>query len=735
MPVAQVLTTTPSPIKLPAVESTTAAPAPEVTTSMRQSKFMNLVEETLNDTEVQEYVAKRKQEYKEEQARLEKEKKSTTSESQEKQFIVDNRLLKHSGPGMSYRLSKRLSDTKGKEDMATWGSIVTGVNEGDGWIRVGKDKYLPTMVRGIPVISQKVAGEFAEQVQFEQDDGTWAHGSIRSLGNWQQTFNIHIQDNAAGYDLDNVPERRLRHDLEASPQPTAGSGGSQLPLMHSEEAAASDEELPLTGDVDLAEDLPDGVFRPNVIAEVKINAGLQAGSWVRCRIVDRGESTDAYDLYVPSAPKGYQNMRNVPALAMRKLAAKSATLAPVEAAVATTPKIEEDSIDGEEGESVEVHVWKGPKAGQWLPGVIISTGTTPDSYNIRLPGVLKTHMDLRDVPGSKLRKANMKVEILEEEDYPTYLPGEAAMVVEPKEGGQEELHRCTIVDKGEFSNTYDMIDAQGITVVGVHAKFMRKISGGERTTTTTTAAPTPEPAVLNMRGVMQMITSLQDDLTQVFSLLSNSKKELRVWKKRSLDWEEGCSAQDRRGFVSHLMKMGEASSDFVFRNTPQECSMTSWKSKDSGVMWDELITCFAAAGNTSRECATCPSKFLLNVAEGCLAKCQPMLIPCIADEEGRLCAQKAAHCMDCIQEPTQKLLKCMNSPSQEVVGAALKTITKSGKAGLLDIEQGLRSKLSPRGFANANHAAFYGIRTLTYAWKAIMGRSKDDPSPPSESRL
>jgi len=77
-------------------------------------------------------------------------------------YEVDNSLLKADNQkGVAYRSSKRLEDkwtasletAAGDilEASAKWGSTVTGVDEGDGWVRVGS-RYLPKFVHGHMVL-------------------------------------------------------------------------------------------------------------------------------------------------------------------------------------------------------------------------------------------------------------------------------------------------------------------------------------------------------------------------------------------------------------------------------------------------------------------------------------------------------------------------------------------------------------------------------------------------------
>merc|ERR1712062_639423 len=57
---------------------------------------------------------------------------------------VDNRALKASSAGLGYRWSKRLNDTDSSRPdterkttgPAEWGSLLEGIDTGDGWLRV-----------------------------------------------------------------------------------------------------------------------------------------------------------------------------------------------------------------------------------------------------------------------------------------------------------------------------------------------------------------------------------------------------------------------------------------------------------------------------------------------------------------------------------------------------------------------------------------------------------------------
>eukprot|EP00435_Cladocopium_sp_Y103_P038459 s563_g10.t1 len=66
-------------------------------------------------------------------------------------FRVDNGFLKADSMGLGFRRSKDMKDLL-PNALAPWGSRVIGMDEGDGWLRVGPG-FLPFFVTGIPVIS------------------------------------------------------------------------------------------------------------------------------------------------------------------------------------------------------------------------------------------------------------------------------------------------------------------------------------------------------------------------------------------------------------------------------------------------------------------------------------------------------------------------------------------------------------------------------------------------------
>merc|ERR1712232_590073 len=71
------------------------------------------------------------------------------------EYVVDNSQLKASSPGLLFRNSKEMSDVCPIQG-AFWGSTVKGLDEGDGWIKVGQ-LYLPMKTRGCQVLTLKKA--------------------------------------------------------------------------------------------------------------------------------------------------------------------------------------------------------------------------------------------------------------------------------------------------------------------------------------------------------------------------------------------------------------------------------------------------------------------------------------------------------------------------------------------------------------------------------------------------
>ncbi|CAE7265122.1 unnamed protein product [Symbiodinium necroappetens] len=83
---------------------------------------------------------------------LRRQKAQDLREEAPKRFLVDNRLLHAGTEGVNYRFSKDLEDID-LSCTALWGSVVEGVDEGDGWLCVSGELYLPMQLAGVPILT------------------------------------------------------------------------------------------------------------------------------------------------------------------------------------------------------------------------------------------------------------------------------------------------------------------------------------------------------------------------------------------------------------------------------------------------------------------------------------------------------------------------------------------------------------------------------------------------------
>jgi hypothetical protein len=82
-------------------------------------------------------------------------------------FRVDNTLL--SAPtsrALAFRRSKTMDDKS--DSGAEWGSVVSGTIDGDGWLLVNGEGYLPLFVGGKPVLASVMAGPEPQHQQQNQ---------------------------------------------------------------------------------------------------------------------------------------------------------------------------------------------------------------------------------------------------------------------------------------------------------------------------------------------------------------------------------------------------------------------------------------------------------------------------------------------------------------------------------------------------------------------------------------
>eukprot|EP00927_Polykrikos_kofoidii_P066413 TRINITY_DN6200_c0_g1_i4.p1 TRINITY_DN6200_c0_g1~~TRINITY_DN6200_c0_g1_i4.p1 ORF type:complete len:431 (-),score=72.93 TRINITY_DN6200_c0_g1_i4:252-1544(-) len=73
-------------------------------------------------------------------------------QSKVKAFLVECDALRPTTKGLAFRRSKQLRDREEAVSGPDWGTVVDGVDEGDGWLKV-EDFFLPMAMNGLQVIS------------------------------------------------------------------------------------------------------------------------------------------------------------------------------------------------------------------------------------------------------------------------------------------------------------------------------------------------------------------------------------------------------------------------------------------------------------------------------------------------------------------------------------------------------------------------------------------------------
>lgn len=68
-----------------------------------------------------------------------------------KEYVINKGTLQTEAPGLGLRLTKRPEDKEGDDVYLAWGTTTSGVDEGDGWLRV-RDRFLPMVLNGVPVL-------------------------------------------------------------------------------------------------------------------------------------------------------------------------------------------------------------------------------------------------------------------------------------------------------------------------------------------------------------------------------------------------------------------------------------------------------------------------------------------------------------------------------------------------------------------------------------------------------
>lgn len=89
----------------------------------------------------------------------------------EKLYLVDSPELSGTTNGLAFRLQKRRKCKDTLTQGPRWGTTIRGVDEGDGWVRVG-ERYLPLSLGGKPVLVEQ-----EEDLTDDTSTGSQEHGS------------------------------------------------------------------------------------------------------------------------------------------------------------------------------------------------------------------------------------------------------------------------------------------------------------------------------------------------------------------------------------------------------------------------------------------------------------------------------------------------------------------------------------------------------------------------------
>eukprot|EP00930_Biecheleria_cincta_P027514 TRINITY_DN19317_c0_g1_i2.p1 TRINITY_DN19317_c0_g1~~TRINITY_DN19317_c0_g1_i2.p1 ORF type:complete len:948 (+),score=158.98 TRINITY_DN19317_c0_g1_i2:256-2844(+) len=106
------------------------------------------------------------------------------------EYLVDNSRLRANAPGIAFRFSKRHEDRDDLGELAAFGDVLLGIEEGDGWLRVqnpkGEIRYLPMEIQGILVMSRTAAEEQRGAREDRLRKQELAHRKEKDLEAWHR---------------------------------------------------------------------------------------------------------------------------------------------------------------------------------------------------------------------------------------------------------------------------------------------------------------------------------------------------------------------------------------------------------------------------------------------------------------------------------------------------------------------------------------------------------------------
>lgn len=104
------------------------------------------------------------------------------------EYLVSNMQAKSSTRGVSIRRSKDLNDKIKSEagGLCMWNSVVSGVETGDGWLKIGEGQYLPMAVNGVPVLFPSEPAQTSVGLNISDENGaTFARLVPLGVGQYQ----------------------------------------------------------------------------------------------------------------------------------------------------------------------------------------------------------------------------------------------------------------------------------------------------------------------------------------------------------------------------------------------------------------------------------------------------------------------------------------------------------------------------------------------------------------------